>query len=324
MNAKLKTLSTIAFAVSMALAAGGAWAADNSITFDGEATVNNGVNNQGNIDASAATNAVVVIRQINSIKTATSPTAANSNQVGDYLGTGSALVLGAGTSGTLKVTIGQGATVSGAGTFSSDGATNASKNNIVAGKISSTAAATDARISQLGTAGAHKVYLGVNPDGTDLGTGAGITGGSQTIVQSGNGNTVNLEAMSGGTLAATQSGTTNTVNLTSMTGGTLTANQTGTTEVLNVTANTAGATTTINQGQKGGTGDNATDATLTFNGTAGSNTYAGVTVNQTGSYSNNTLTYDGGHGAPAGTVVNMDNHGLSGTPNVYSTLDLKL
>jgi hypothetical protein len=328
MNANTKKLSIIAFAVSMALAAGGAWAVGNSITFDGEANVSNGVNNLGKIDAHNATNAVVVIRQINSEKDITNHHDTDetiANQVGDYVGSsGSALVLGGSGSGsnTLKVTIGQGATVDTAGTFLNDGATKKSLNNIVAGKISATAASTDVRISQLGITGAHAVYLGVVPAGTDLGSGAGVTGGNLTLTQSGNGNTVNLEAMSGGTLTATQSGATDTLNVTAMTAGSLTANQTGATEVLNVTANTGG-TTVINQGQQvPTTGDTATNATLTFNGTVTSGKTYDVTVNQTGSYATNTLSYVGGAGYTG--VVNMDNHGTNGTTPTTSTLDLKL
>jgi hypothetical protein len=218
--------------------------------------------------------------------------------------------------------IGQGALINGT-TGAFEASAGGSANNIVTGNIEASQAGVNtlAYIGQTGTSGARAVHFGDSASGP-YGAGVGLIGGTLKATQSGEGDVLNITAMSGGTLTTAQTlGTGQTINVKVMADGILTASQTGDSQTLNVVAMNGG-TTNIYQGQKGGSGDDATGSTLWFDSGAGGVAahYATVDVYQTGSYQQTNLTYANGgfNGA-----LNLDQHGLVGGDN-YATLDIKL
>jgi hypothetical protein len=287
MDSQMKKMSGVAVAVALVLASGGAWAAANSITFEGaQQEDTNGVNNAADIDASGSvSDMTVTIRQISSITDEgqhATTSAANMNQVGDYVND-SPLTISVGSASTIK--IGQGVKFDTVTPNNFDDTTEAgSKNNLVKGTI---------------TGG--NVYISQTGAGTSGSRVADVTvsGGTLRVNQTADGETTTVQAMAGGNLTVNQNGSGQTVTVTQFDDGDTTVNQ-------DAAATNSSLTLTNDNGVTGNNGNSAN-----YN----------VTVNQTGAYQTTTLQYvNSGYTGD----LNLAAHGDAGPPAVYTTLDIKL
>ena len=315
MNAQSKNLTRIAAALVLAMACGNTWAVGtgNAVTFDGK-----GANNAGNIDAGSANSAIVTIRQVNTSDTYdANRTPSAMNQVGSYGVAGDKLTIrGSGT----KVTIGQGAVVTGHGTF--DGTDSASVNNLVKGNI----AGGNVKITQTGTAGARLVNITAMAGGNLTTTQTGDNGGTITVDKNTGDVTV---TQTGGTANILQKGTNAQATVTQG-AGTLNINQNGVDasgQKVTVAAYNSTGTTTINQHASAA----SSELTLTSSGANGNygGETGGITINQG---------QDGAVGAYQKANVTFENSGYNGTLNLnasgtapvgegaatYATIDVKM
>lgn len=345
MNAQMNKLSGLAFAVSLALASGGAWAAGDTITFEDAAKVGNtgnGVNNTANIDASGGGGLNVTIRQISPETDITNrdvtANVTNMNQVGAF--EGSPLTL----SGTAAVKIGQGVKFdSGTPDNFDDTSEAGSVNNLVNGSISG----GSVYISQTGTTAGTGFASAVNGREVSI---ASLSSGTLRVNQVAGDQKVEItNAMSGGTLTVNQNQVSEKVTAVSQTGGDVTVNQNGTSQLVTLTSvsagtlnitqggagvNDSGQTVTITKFDGGTTnivqGVDATNSSLTLvNDSANvtSANYATVAVNQNGAYQTTNLTYD--NGGFNGTLNlnasgNATGGGVGGADPLYTSLDIKL
>lgn len=103
MNAQMKKTSGLAFAISMLLISGSAWAVGNTVTFEGDVLSNNGTGNSADIAATGAGSTTVSIYQIGD---GNGSDAAHSNRVG-Y--SANSLLLNSGVADTVDAHLGQGA-----------------------------------------------------------------------------------------------------------------------------------------------------------------------------------------------------------------------